>query len=356
LKNLISDASNKKWYEGPAFANSTRAPIGYPISIGKRFFVTVSTGNKPKDGSTIQFGIPLNGVSTVYGSLGPSDISIANAYVQTVDSQAPSVSALISPAVNEVIYGQITLSAAAEDSVQVGRVEFFDGIPGDNNLPIAFDEDGPPWQAVWDCSNAGFGAHTLYVRVFDKTNRISHYRDSSGVPVIIGLSRSIPLYTGWNFISISLESFDPNVSSMLSSIGSNARSIWAYDAISSKWLRYDLDGPSFLNDLEKIGPYTGYQLFMNAPGILKVSGTPPEKTIALHSGWNLVGFNSQEPLDIIEAISSITAYNPVIWILDAQTGQWMNYDPKNPNNDLSILEPGKAYWFHVDGDCVWELE
>ncbi|MDQ1318005.1 MAG: hypothetical protein QG588_1661, partial [Candidatus Poribacteria bacterium] len=367
VKTLISDTSNPKiWYEGlaiapPLSAKSSRNSIGYLIpSDGQRFFVTIDTGTNPADGNNIQMSIPLNGVKTLYGSSGPADNPVTNAYKQTIDHSNPNIASITSPLVNETIYGNIILRAEASDSVQVGKVEFYDGLPDGVRQPIAVDEDGSPWEAEWDCSNTGFGAHTLYARVYDKTyhnppktKTINHYLDSQGVHVTVGIAKIIPLVAGWNFASLPMEPFSTDVVSLLSSIGANARSIWAYDAVGSKWLRYDLDGPDFLNDLKTVKAGIGYKIFMTNSGTLNVVGTLPDTAISLLDGWNFVGCNLQSSISVEDAISSIIANHPSVWTINPANGEWLGYDPENPPNDLTTIDPGKAYWVHVTGNCVW---
>jgi hypothetical protein len=370
VKTMVVDPSNSKmWYEGPAtipplsFA-STKASIGYSVpSGGQRFFVTVSTGNNPTNGSDIQMRIPVNGVKTLYGSSGSSDNPITNAYNQVIDHASPSIASITYPHENETIYGQITLRTDAVDTVQMGKVEFYDGQPDGVKQPIAVDNDGSPWEALWDCSNAGFGAHTLYARVYDKTylrppksKTINHYLDSQGVHVTVGIAYSIPLIAGWNYISFPMEPFNTSVASILSSIGANARSIWTYDAVGSKWLRYDLDGPSFLNDLSTVNTGVGYQIFMIGSGILNVTGTLPDTAIPLQDGWNFVGFNLQSSIGVGDAIAPIIANHPSVWTINPLNGEWLGYDPENPPNDLLTINPGVAYWVHVTGSCVWNVE
>ncbi len=370
IKPLVNDPSNPAvWYEGPASSPplsfvSKRASIGYPIpQIGKRFFVSVDTAINPVDACTIKMSIPIGGLGLIYGDPIPEDAPIVNNYTQRIDSKSPDVPIILSPGPNDVIYGRVLLRADAGDSVQVGKVEFYDGVPGGNNVPIAIDEDGPTWEAFWDCSNAGFGQHFIYARVYDKTflnppkiQTIKHYNDSTGTPVIVALSQEIQLNAGWNYFSLPYEPYDPDVRTILNAIGSNARSIWSYDASASKWLRYDLDGPDFLNDLYEIHAGIGYMIFMNAPGVLKIIGTRPDSKVQLISGWNLVGCISFRSIDIVDALASIISYNPAVWTIDRLTGEWKGYDSLGLVSDLNVIEPCNAYWIYVDGNCVWDLE
>ncbi len=370
IKSLVDDPSNPSvWYEGPAMSPplsfvSKRANIGYPVpKFGKRFFVSVDTARNPVDGCTVKMSIPIDGIGLIYGDPIPKGTPIINNYTQRIDSKSPDVPIILLPSTNDVIYGRILLRADAGDSVQVGKVEFYDGPPGGNNVPVAIDENGPPWEAFWDCSNAGFGQHFIYARVYDKTylnppkiQTVRHYNDSIGTPVIIALSHEIVLNAGWNYFSLPYEPYDSDVRSILSGIGSSARSIWTYDTSVSRWLRYDLDGPDFLNDLYEVHAGKGYLIFMNAPGILKVIGTKSDPKIQLVNGWNFVGYNSIRQLDIVDALSSISSYNPAIWTFDRATGKWKGYDSLGIINDLDTLAPYNAYWIYVNGDCIWDVE
>ncbi len=367
IKTLTADASYNIWFEGPAGSpplslRSNRASIGYPMSDDQRFFVTIDVKATARDGKDIQMRIPKDGIKTLYGLPSPSDKPILNAYSQFIDSANPIRAVITSPVENDVIYGQVLLQADVDDTVGIDKVEFYDGKPDGIRHPIAVDNDGEPWEAIWDCTNANYGEHTIYARAYDKAyqnlsnaNRINHYLDSKEVKVIVGIKHTISLHSGWNYVSFPVEPFNPSVTTILNSIGANARSIWTYDAENENWLRYDLDGPNFLNDLTTIKAGVGYQIFMNAPAVFEVVGTLPNNIINLHNGWNLVGCPIQNPVNIQSAITSIVAYSPSIWTYDPDNGGWLGYDPNNPPNDLYTIEPGKAYWIYVSGNCQWTL-
>ncbi|MGB9597951.1 MAG: Ig-like domain-containing protein, partial [Candidatus Poribacteria bacterium] len=367
IKTLTADSSYNMWYEGPANSpplslRSNKSSIGYPMPSDQRFFVTVDTKANAVDGRDIQMRIPINGVKTLYGISSPTDKPILNAYRQFIDSANPDKAMIISPIENDVIYGQVLLKVDADDTVEVGKVEFYDGKPDGIKQPIAIDDKGEPWEAIWDCTKASYGEHIIYARVYDKTYQrlpktktINHYLDSQGVRVIVGIKRTISLSAGWNYVSFPVEPFNPNVTDILSLMGANARSIWTYNAETENWLRYDLDGPGFLNDLTTIRAGVGYQIFTTAPVVFDIIGTLPNNVISLHSGWNLVGCPIQSPIDVQSAISNIAAYSPSVWTVDPNNGEWLGYDPNNPPNDLYLIEPGRAYWVYVASDCQWTL-
>ena len=167
----------------------------------------------------------------------------------------------------------------------------------------------------------------------------------------------VELTTGWNLISLYMQPVDAGLSSVLSTIEGKYDSIWAYDAVAGKWQKYEPDGLSFLNDLNKIEAGKGYWVMMNQPGTLVTQGTPPASTIQLKAGWNLIGYNSQSPISISDYLSIVADTCNAIWTYDSGAGQWLRYDADAPSflNSLNDLKPGSGYWVDVSSDCVWNI-
>jgi hypothetical protein len=370
IKDLITDPSDPKlWFEGPAISPplsspSFRDPIDYNMpSEGQRFFVTVDISISPINGRDIQMALPVNGAKTSFGFPGPSDTAAINAYTQKIDYANPHAAQITSPTDGAVIYGQVTLRANAADSIAIGKVEFYKGLPGDGNTLIAVDDGGSPWEAIWDVGNEETGLYTLYARVYDKTYLrpppswgINHYRDSSGVSITITTSSSVELSGGWNLISLPVESLDSSIDSVLSSINGSYTSVWTYNRDSGKpaWLRYDLESPDFLNDLNIMETGAGYWIYMSDPGTVNIAGTASDTAVNLYSGWNLVGCKSLTALNIYEATASISG-DFSVWTFDPENEVWINYAPGDPSSDLSEIEPWKGYWIYTTEDCLWYM-
>jgi hypothetical protein len=306
-------------------------------------------------------GVPLSGVKTLFGFSGPSDAVVVNAYAQKIDFANPDTAAITWPAADAILYGPVILTAEASDTVQVGKVEFYSGSPGGDNIPIAVDDDGPPWEASWDSSSVQCGFYTLYARVYDrtylrppKTRGIEHYMDSQGVPITVAVSSTVQLVQGWNLISLPVAAFDTSISSVLSPIDGSYVSAWTYDSVASRWLRHHIEGPGFLTDLSSIQAGVGYWILMSSPGTLSVYGDIPEVGIRLQKGWNLVGCNSLTCLDVADAMSSLNGEFSV-WTFDPETVEWLNYSPQDSFNDLNTIEPGRGYWIYAPQGGTWTL-
>jgi hypothetical protein len=113
-----------------------------------------------------------------------------------------------------------------------------------------------------------------------------------------------------------------------------------------------------LNDLTEINKLKGLWLYATQNTTFTVNGTWPTSAVAisLKAGWNLVGYPSQTVRSVTDALSSIAGKYTKVYTYDAfdDADPWKVYDTSLPPflNDLSQLQPGKAYWIYVTQDCT----
>jgi RHS repeat-associated protein len=160
----------------------------------------------------------------------------------------------------------------------------------------------------------------------------------------------IPLFTGWNLISIPEEPPDTDPAIVLASIEGSFNHVYAYDGCDAvdPWKLYDPADPA-ASDLVEIDHKIGLWVEITTEGNLEVDGTPPDSTdIQLCEGWNLIGFPLNQELPIRGALSSIDgkyrrvfAYDPLDMV-----DPWEVYDVVAPDwaSDLQTMEPGRGYW------------
>ncbi len=162
----------------------------------------------------------------------------------------------------------------------------------------------------------------------------------------------VPLYEGWNLISIPFTPDDPSIASVLSQITGKYSIVWAYEASEAAdvWKKYDPRVP-FGNDLLRMESGKGYWILMTSDAVLVVSGTGPASTIPdMQSGWNLIGFGSLSSQPIRDALSPITGSYRIVWAYEAEDAAdpWKKFDPDVPfGNDLLEMKPGNGYWIMV---------
>lgn len=174
--------------------------------------------------------------------------------------------------------------------------------------------------------------------------------------VIGGIVQELHLYPGWNFISVYIDILNSNISSVLSPIDGLYTIVWTYDAASKAWKRY-IPG-NLLSDLNTIEPGRGYLINItgNDEVILTIAGEQTQNTaIQLHSGENMVGYNSSVPELRENALSTIEYIS--IWTYDNLAKTWLKYIVNGPDlfNNLIRLLPGSGYWIYVEKDIIWTV-
>ena len=90
------------------------------------------------------------------------------------------------------------------------------------------------------------------IRTQDAQSEISDVSDNGSAQAV-----GVYLHAGWNLVSF-ISSSVMSIEDAMSSISGKYSSVWAYDASTVSWLRYIVNGPSFLNNLTEMGPGYGY--------------------------------------------------------------------------------------------------
>lgn len=170
-------------------------------------------------------------------------------------------------------------------------------------------------------------------------------------------TQSIFLYHGWNLISIPSIQTDANIDSVLSSIDGFYDAVQWHNIsdVSDPWKHFQSTKPPYLNDLDIIGHTMGFWIHItessgvlfDCPGIQPTSN----QSIALHPGWNMVGYPSLTNRNRTAALNNITFELEVdaIWTFDASTQKWKEIGPSD------YFELGRGYWIHATQECVWEV-
>lgn len=170
---------------------------------------------------------------------------------------------------------------------------------------------------------------------------------------------NIPLRSGWNFVSVPLTLANTAVDAVLAPISGSYGKVYAYDAFDSAdpWKVYDVSLPPFLNDLTQINNTKGLWLWATQNVTWTVNGSWPSSTaIPLKAGANLIGYPGQAPKSVADALASIAGKYTKVYTYDAfdDADPWKVYDTSLPPflNDLSQIQPGRAYWVYVTQDCT----
>lgn len=174
---------------------------------------------------------------------------------------------------------------------------------------------------------------------------------------------AVPLQTGWNLVSLPWHPDDTSATAVLANIADQYDVVYGYDAFDDgdPWKRYDPQADPSQNDLTAIDETMGLWILATEETLLSVSGSVPISVdIPLKTGWNLVGYPSLTTRSITEALSSIEGQYTLVYTYDPEDGSdpWKTYEAGAPSwvNDLTEMEPGRAYWLQVTEDCVWTVD
>ena len=162
----------------------------------------------------------------------------------------------------------------------------------------------------------------------------------------------VELSEGWNLFSIGLDVGDNSLLSILEPIEGNYKSVWT----SGSWKYYFPDGPHPPDELNTIVPGMGYWIDMDIDAILTFTGARLSSTvISLDQGWNLVGYNSPQEMDVENA--QLFTPGDGTSILTYKNGVWRKYFSGGPSflNDLDRFKPGYGYYIYVTSARQWDI-
>lgn len=173
----------------------------------------------------------------------------------------------------------------------------------------------------------------------------------------IELPNDISLKPGWNLISYPIQPMNNSVGNVLASIVGKYNSLFAYNTQTNSWQYYIVtDGTPIINDLTIIDPNKGYWINMKEDATLTVTegDVIQTRSIPLVEGWNLVGYNSTAPMNVLECMESIKNELISVWEYNPIRG-WSWYVPDiTEGSNLVFMKPGKGYWIQVGSFCTWE--
>jgi len=171
--------------------------------------------------------------------------------------------------------------------------------------------------------------------------------------------QSIPLYTGWNLISLQVGApgaFSPQaIIQGLGSDGGALLGIWGYDPVAGNWNVFQpAHLPVAISSLQALSPGQGYWVKMAKNSVLQLSGTPWQGTMTLQPGWNLVGFpglavGTAGKTDFASIFRDQFPSVPILWSFQGGAlQQYSGYDSLAypPITSLTGIQPGVGYWVY----------
>jgi hypothetical protein len=166
----------------------------------------------------------------------------------------------------------------------------------------------------------------------------------------------IQLNEGWNFLSAPIIQSIPYLDEVLTSIKGSYDVLWNYN-VTNKNGPWKLHSTlkSIGNDLTEINEKMSIWIHITHPNgsVLFLNGSQPREnqTIALHLGWNMVGYPSLTNYNRTDGLNNLVFDNHVdsIWSYNNSIQRWEEVGPSD------YFEIGRGYWIHAKKKCVWEV-
>jgi hypothetical protein len=179
------------------------------------------------------------------------------------------------------------------------------------------------------------------VEALDATGKILA---CEGVIVDSGVSQTINLVPGWNWISFNMLPADLSLNSVFSTILTQVEQVKGQ---SQSAIRSGNVWKGDLANMNGIGSYKMYKVKVNAACTLPVAGTaaPSANPIPLGGGWNWVAYLPTTAMPIVTALASINGQVQEIKSLT----QSAIYNGTTWSGTLTQLDPGKGYAIRVSG-------
>jgi hypothetical protein len=206
------------------------------------------------------------------------------------------------------------------------------------------------WPFSWP---DGLGHYEFYSVAHDTLGRHEappQFADARHVHT--GVTLVIPLSLGWNLVSVPFAQANASLEAVFASIaGKWDRAMW-YDPADPEdhWKQHCTDWDPTLNDLLAIDCTMGLWLRATENATLTLCGTPADSTsVLLRAGWNLVGYPTMTESIVAMAFwgtgaDIVESFDPGAEYLTAAMGP------------AQLMQPGKAYWVHVNFDAVWTVD
>jgi uncharacterized repeat protein (TIGR01451 family) len=251
---------------------------------------------------------------------------------------------------------KITLQGWTEDGVYISLVQFTD------------NEDNIGWYCFDRLLPGMYWVNETLLRGYYATKPISNlvmvYPHPMGpVSIRIDFGNMIPspdpemnfiLKAGWNLWSVPMKVTGLTAKGLLDAIGPSGLMVVKLDKVTGKyvsWVRGDENIPSLAGNNFAIVLGSGYYVWANGATNFKLLGIlAPTTDSPLAAGWNMVGYNTLEPMHASEMLSKAKGTNA--WIIveyDSSAAKYVSYVKGDPAKYDFLVTPGRAYYVWADG-------
>ena len=177
---------------------------------------------------------------------------------------------------------------------------------------------------IWDASDCKLYAYALETFDFEPDQIQGTLSNCVILHTNTTLLRKIFVQEGWNWLSMNLDLVPNDINSALSSL-SNPTGALVKDQ--TTFSTYTTSTSSWIGTLSTLGPTSLYQYKSLVKDSISIIGhyiDPTTRNIALHSGWNWIGYIPTQSLSVNEALTTVNASNGDIIKSQLQFAQFLN--------------------------------
>lgn len=262
-----------------------------------------------------------------------------------IDTQLPMVT-LVSPDSNDQVFiddGLTVLWSASDDHLGNQPVNLFWSFtdPADyDSLETAYANNGTAILDITGFEPTNFAS--LIITITDEYgNKSSDTCDGYFHLVDSQDKHAIIMTTGWNIISSfvipnvsSIDSVFQSVVSDIEIVKDGSGNIW--------WPSYSI------NTIGNWNYQQAYQVAIKNSGQIELNGAAAvNKSINLHSGWNLSAYLSDQVMATSSALETIMNNLELV-----KNNSGKVYWPEYGINTIGSLSPGMGYWFFLSSDAT----
>lgn len=162
------------------------------------------------------------------------------------------------------------------------------------------------------------------------------------------------LAQGWHLISFPLETTDPSVAGILSSLNASWQILSNFS--NNAWFQADATISSTFWTLSQVSQTDGYWLYLNSNATFSLTGILKSQTIALIKGWNMIGFPSMTAKSVESVLTSLAGKWQKLY--GYSNDIWRQADASLPTSfwTLTEFEPVRGYWLQMGSSANLQFD
>jgi len=173
--------------------------------------------------------------------------------------------------------------------------------------------------------------------------------------IVIAKPQEILLQAGWNIISLNITPYNIGMMNIVQPIADSSHLVKVIDEAGG--FIQEIPGSGWLNTIDDMANTEGYYIKVSADDSLLVEGRPivTPYSIALQTGWNIMGYPLQNDQDAITALQSLINDSQLIKVIDEAGGFIQHIPGLGWMNTIVNFEPGEGYYIKVSANATLVL-